>query len=145
MNKHFTIFLCVTLLCVGIWFSDTVLLQKQYLKYIQIATVLLLVVLYYVQPELFKELLGVLAAPSPKRKRKTAWTTNKKRKVTQLQKKVVASKQKWNCGHCKKTLDASFEVDHIVPLYKGGTNDSSNLMALCRNCHGMKTIRDAGF
>ncbi len=27
------------------------------------------------------------------------------------------------------------EVHHIVPLAEGGTNDESNLMALCRSCH----------
>lgn len=27
------------------------------------------------------------------------------------------------------------EVHHIVPLSRGGTNDESNLMSLCRSCH----------
>ena len=27
------------------------------------------------------------------------------------------------------------EVHHIVPLSRGGTHDSSNLMSLCRSCH----------
>ena len=44
--------------------------------------------------------------------------------------------------NCKQILDASYEVDHITPLYKGGTNDLNNLQALCRNCHGQKTIND---
>ena len=68
-------------------------------------------------------------------------TSNKKnRNVSQLLKKKVAAKQRWECGHCKKILDASYEVDHIVALYKGGTNDEGNLIALCRNCHGIKTV-----
>ena len=65
-----------------------------------------------------------------------------KRNVTQGQKKYVASIQKWRCGHCDKLLDVSYEVDHIHPLYKGGTNDLSNLVALCRNCHGVKTTKE---
>jgi hypothetical protein len=65
-----------------------------------------------------------------------------KRNVTNGQKKYVASIQKWRCGHCDKLLDASYEVDHIHALYKGGTNDLSNLVALCRNCHGMKTTKE---
>ena len=64
----------------------------------------------------------------------------KQRNVSQLLKKKVAAKQKWACGHCRKILDASYEVDHIVALYKGGTNDEDNLIALCRNCHGIKTV-----
>ena len=65
-----------------------------------------------------------------------------KRNVTNGQKKYVASIQKWKCGHCKKLLDASYEVDHILALYKGGTNELDNLVALCRNCHGMKTMKE---
>lgn len=64
------------------------------------------------------------------------------RNVTQLMKKQVAAKQGWHCGHCKNVLDASYEVDHILALYKGGSNDESNLVALCRNCHGKKTVNE---
>ena len=44
------------------------------------------------------------------------------------------------CGHCKHQLDATFEVDHIVELQNGGSNEVTNLVALCRNCHGKKTM-----
>ena len=64
---------------------------------------------------------------------------NMKRSVSETKKKYVASQQKWSCGHCKKQLDASFEVDHIIELQHGGTNEITNLVALCRNCHGKKT------
>ena len=66
----------------------------------------------------------------------------KKRKVSETTKKVVAANQKWHCNMCKNMLDASYEVDHVVPLYKGGDNSVNNLQALCRNCHGKKTISD---
>ena len=62
------------------------------------------------------------------------------RNVSQLLKKQVAANQKWQCGHCNTVLDASYEVDHILALYKGGTNEEGNLIALCRNCHGKKTV-----
>lgn len=64
------------------------------------------------------------------------------RNVTQLMKKKVAANQQWKCGHCSTVLNASYEVDHILALYKGGTNDESNLVALCRNCHGRKTVEE---
>ena len=64
------------------------------------------------------------------------------RNVTGLMKKKVAANQQWKCGHCKSILDASYEVDHILALYKGGTNSESNLIALCRNCHGKKTVEE---
>ena len=63
-----------------------------------------------------------------------------KRSVSETKKKYVASNQNWFCGHCKHQLDATFEVDHIIELQNGGTNEITNLVALCRNCHGKKTM-----
>ena len=65
-----------------------------------------------------------------------------KRKLSETTKKLVASNQQWSCKMCNTMLDASYEVDHIIPLYKGGNNGINNLQALCRNCHGKKTIND---
>ena len=63
-----------------------------------------------------------------------------KRNVSSLTKKMVASSQQWKCGSCKQTLDYTYEIDHHIPLFKGGSNELSNLIALCRNCHGKKTL-----
>ena len=66
--------------------------------------------------------------------------TTMKRSVSETKKKYVASSQKWCCGHCKQQLDATFEVDHIIELQNGGSNEISNLVALCPNCHRKKTM-----
>jgi len=34
------------------------------------------------------------------------------------------------------------EVDHILPLRDGGTNERDNLQPLCCACHDDKTVRD---
>jgi len=68
--------------------------------------------------------------------------TSKIRKVSDQLKKIVASQQRWNCKKCKNILDATYEVDHIIALEDGGSNDILNLQALCRNCHGKKTMED---
>jgi len=68
--------------------------------------------------------------------------TSKLRKVSDQLKKIVASQQSWNCKKCKNILDATYEVDHILSLEDGGGNDIQNLQALCRNCHGKKTMDD---
>jgi 5-methylcytosine-specific restriction endonuclease McrA len=68
--------------------------------------------------------------------------TSKLRKVSDQLKKIVASQQHWNCKKCKNILDATYEVDHIISLEDGGNNDIQNLQALCRNCHGKKTMED---
>ena len=65
-----------------------------------------------------------------------------KRSVSETKKKYVASNQGWKCGHCNQQLDYSYEVDHIVDLQHGGSNETDNLVALCRNCHGKKTLRN---
>uniref|UniRef100_A0A6C0KI21 HNH nuclease domain-containing protein n=1 Tax=viral metagenome TaxID=1070528 RepID=A0A6C0KI21_9ZZZZ len=63
-----------------------------------------------------------------------------KRSVSETKKKFIASQQNWNCKHCKNQLDATFEVDHVIELQHGGDNSVNNLVALCRNCHGKKTM-----
>lgn len=66
-------------------------------------------------------------------------TKTTKRSVGETKKKYVASQQGWICGHCQKQLNAWFEVDHKHSLENGGSNHISNLIALCRECHGKKT------
>ena len=65
-----------------------------------------------------------------------------KRSVSETKKKYVASMQNWKCGDCSKQLNAWFEVDHKHRLEYGGSNDVSNLVALCRECHGKKTAME---
>ncbi len=47
------------------------------------------------------------------------------------------------CVECLKKglLVEATEVHHIIPIMNGGTNDYSNLMALCKSCHSKITIR----
>ena len=65
-----------------------------------------------------------------------------RRSVSETKKKYVASSQEWKCGHCKSQLDHTFEIDHKIRLEYGGGNDVNNLIALCRNCHGIKTASE---
>ena len=50
------------------------------------------------------------------------------------------------CTHCqaKGLVKLGEELDHIVPVSKGGSNDPSNLQMLCKECHAVKTISDLG-
>jgi hypothetical protein len=65
-----------------------------------------------------------------------------KRNVNSKTKKLVASRQNWRCGICGRQLDETFEVDHVIPLYKGGSNSMENLVALDPICHRKKTRAD---
>jgi len=50
------------------------------------------------------------------------------------------------CRECLKEgrLTPATEVDHIVPLSQGGTNDLENLQPLCHSCHSRKTAKEDG-
>jgi 5-methylcytosine-specific restriction endonuclease McrA len=65
--------------------------------------------------------------------------TSTKRSVSETKKKFVAASQNWHCKQCRKQLPAWFEVDHVIKLEYGGSNNIDNLEALCRDCHGRKT------
>ena len=45
---------------------------------------------------------------------------------------------------CGRKLDdvATYDIDHIVPLWDGGTNEHVNLQALCLECHRRKCIME---
>lgn len=49
------------------------------------------------------------------------------------------------CVACEQTgrVAAATELDHIVPLWKGGSEDDSNLQGLCSACHAEKSAREA--
>lgn len=79
---------------------------------------------------------------SPGEKRLLNSGKSNKRSVSETKKKYIASQQNWHCGHCKSQLNAWFEVDHILSLENGGTNEVTNLIALCRDCHGKKTAME---
>ena len=64
---------------------------------------------------------------------------NKIRRVSLADKKKVAYQQNYKCNLCHMTLPPTYEIDHIIPLFKGGGNKLENLQALCPGCHRNKT------
>jgi diadenosine tetraphosphate (Ap4A) HIT family hydrolase len=50
---------------------------------------------------------------------------------------------KYRCELCGASAEhKAIEVDHIIPRNHGGTDDLSNLQALCYSCNAMKRDRD---
>lgn len=64
------------------------------------------------------------------------------RRVSDSVKKQVAAAQHWHCAICRSMLTATYEVDHILRLEFGGSNELNNLQALCPNCHREKTLTE---
>lgn len=51
------------------------------------------------------------------------------------------------CSRCSAQgfITAAVEVDHVIPLFKGGADEDQNRQALCKPCHLDKTREDMGF
>lgn len=47
-----------------------------------------------------------------------------------------------SCAECSIPYDISHQIDHILALCNGGTDDWDNLQPLCILCHRKKTARD---
>ena len=45
------------------------------------------------------------------------------------------------CAYCEVPLFGNFEIDHMVPISKGGSNDWSNIALTCRYCNRSKYNR----
>ena len=74
-----------------------------------------------------------------------------KRKVSESMKKQVAGRQRYRCATIPNYScplknepfdEAGYDIDHIMELRNGGSNDISNLQALCPTCHRVKTSRN---
>jgi 5-methylcytosine-specific restriction enzyme A len=54
----------------------------------------------------------------------------------------VLHRDSYKCAFCGRgAKQVQLEVDHIVPFSKGGSNDLSNLQALCIDCNRGKGAR----
>lgn len=55
----------------------------------------------------------------------------------------IFQRDEFTCQHCgaspRKDLSVVIEVDHIVPVSKGGGNEPSNLQTLCDKCNAGKS------
>jgi len=47
-------------------------------------------------------------------------------------------KSKAYCAYCPSGIPT--EIDHIIPVSRGGTNDENNLVACCYKCNRWKNI-----
>jgi hypothetical protein len=127
---------------IGAWIAYELYgrILMEYSGYIRIAGGIAVIgYLYYQRPEEFLDTLS-LAKQLMTTKGDTREKEKEKRNVTGLTKKKVAASQQWKCGNCSGLLDETYEVDHRLALFRGGSNDVENLVALCPHCHRKKTV-----
>jgi 5-methylcytosine-specific restriction endonuclease McrA len=56
--------------------------------------------------------------------------------------KALFARQKGRCVYCATSIAKGYDVDHIVPLARGGTNWITNIQLLCGPCNGRKWAFD---
>lgn len=112
---------------------------------------------YFTDTAMFLSLMETVAPPTVSNAMKKIYPTEPatdepdvseqpqkfKRNVSTAKKKRVAASQKWHCAICQHMLDETYEVDHILALKDGGSNEIDNLRALCRPCHAKKTAEES--
>lgn len=54
----------------------------------------------------------------------------------------IKARDLYTCAGCGR-ITTALEVDHVVPLWKGGADTDGNLQCLCRECHSAKTASEA--
>ena len=78
-------------------------------------------------------------------KRVDPWSHRRKSTgyVPGTQRYEVLKRARYRCELCGVSAEhKALEVDHIIPRNKGGTDDVSNLQALCYSCNATKRDRD---
>ena len=63
-----------------------------------------------------------------------AWPKGLKQKLMRRQNSVCVY-----CGH--RRIAPSFDIDHIIPAVRGGSNEESNLQVICKRCNQRKGLQ----
>lgn len=71
-----------------------------------------------------------------RQRRRPCYST--KRYAVQEKRQLVFARDGGRCALCKK-FDDDWQMDHVVPLREGGSDDVSNLRVLCLRCHKAQT------
>ena len=70
--------------------------------------------------------------------------SERKKMTAELREKILR-RDHYTCQNCglsrKKEPHLVLEVDHIIPISKGGRTEESNLQTLCHNCNRLKAAK----
>jgi len=59
--------------------------------------------------------------------------------VSKKDRDLVFKRDNFTCKYCSKSSpEVELEIDHIIPVVKGGSNDLGNLQTLCKDCNERK-------
>ena len=80
-----------------------------------------------------------------KRKDRYADVATARRKLGEPARRQIAQGQMWKCAGeaCVLAGDLQeYDIDHVIPLWRGGIDEPANMQALCPACHRRKTNQE---
>lgn len=75
---------------------------------------------------------------------KPSWGSGRGGRAWRVLKARMHERDQYTCQSCG-IVTMKLELDHIVNIAQGGTDDEGNLQSLCVDCHKIKTIKESKF
>lgn len=72
-----------------------------------------------------------------------AWRRRSLGQYTETDMWLVYLEQEGRCKYCGEVLGERFEIDHMTPLCRGGSNGPENICCACMACNRAKHTRTA--
>jgi len=70
------------------------------------------------------------------------WGSNRGGRPWRRKRLAILIRDKYTCQQCGY-IGADLECDHIINLAVGGDEEDTNLQALCKDCHSLKTAKES--
>lgn len=84
-------------------------------------------------------------APAKVRDLRMVDPTQRQRGRTWMDRRAAWFRKHPLCVMCESQgrVTAATQLDHVVPLWEGGSDDDTNFQSLCADCHKAKTAEEA--
>ncbi len=78
----------------------------------------------------------------PRQAQPERWGSGRGGRPWRRLRQAILLRDQYTCRACG-LVGGELELDHIVNVARGGTDDPANLQILCRSCHAAKTARES--
>lgn len=68
----------------------------------------------------------------------------KRKKMSNAERREIYNKCKGHCAYCGCKLEyKDMQIDHVIPLRRGGVDNEDNMLPACRSCNHYKATLTA--